>query len=275
MSELPPIGITTLVMYHPLRPVDCLVRALDSLRKATKVFQRVEVVIQGMCHHELPPPDAYAPMDLAYLWNKHNQGNSRPMAERFRHWMEVNPRRTEFWAKVDDDFVLPESGWDLLIEALESERSRGEFKIGAACLGTDKNRPQLINVSNGVFDRAPGIHAARVLRHGELEWAVADFVHNGATIYTREAFEAGCMFDAEYFVGGEHVDMWLQMHRAGFHGIATSVPKAQHLARYCTSEDYQAVRMDRQNFIRAYYRFNEKWKLRNPKLALAAGIPES
>jgi len=264
--------ITTLVMYHPLRPVDCLIRTLESLAKATKHSHRVEVFVQGMCRHDLPPTDAYAPMELVYLQSKANVGNSRPMAERFRHWMNIEKDETEFWAKVDDDFELPERGWDLLIEALDAERSREQYSIGAACLGTKQNFPQMFHIKDGVFDRVFGFCAVRVERIKELEWVVADFVHNGATIYTREAFEAGCMFDPAYFVGGEHVDMALQMHQVGLHSIATSNPKSVHFASKCTPEEYRLVRMDQTSFVRAHDHFVRKWGLKNPKLAKSAGL---
>jgi len=253
-------SITTIIMHHPDRPVDCLVRALDSLAASTTMDLVVEVVVQGRSRDgslpELPPVESF-PFELSYQMNASNIGNSLPLAQ------SAAKCRTGIWSKLDDDTVLPDKGWDLLLKVLEEEEQYTDepfvFDIGAVAFGHHDSIPRLIKVSEGYLYRVPG---SFVKRDGDgVSWEVADFGSNGATIYLPEVFSRGCGFDPTHFVVSEHIDMALQMSREGFHVIQVTEPLAPHNKNECTPAAYHGIRLSPKRIVEGYEKLRSKWGL--------------
>ena len=247
-------------MHHPDRPLDCLLAALDSLVNSTDMDLVVEVVVQGLSSDgslpELPAVDSF-PFELSYQFNSKNTGNSKPLAQ------SAARCRTDLWSKLDDDTLLPDKGWDLLLKVLGYEEQDPDspfgFDIGAVAFGHHDSIPRLLKTADGYLYRVPGSHAKR--EKGGVSWEVADFGSNGATIYLPEVFEKGCGFDPRHFVVSEHIDMGIQMMGKGFTVIQVTDPLAPHNKDACTPQVYHGVRLNPRFIVEGYERLVEKWGL--------------
>ena len=251
-------GITVSLLYHPLKRRSCLMGALRSLETSTNMPLIVEVIVQGSVKETLPQKNGFD-FDLRYIKNKKNLGVSAPLVN------AVARCKTEYWAKMDDDFLLTPFTWDHMVQAAKWATARG-FKVGSVFAGTEQNQPHLLVLDTpGVVDRTQG-YTFRSKKQGRGGWVAAHYVANGATIYMREVFEAGCMWDPAYFISGEHLDLVWQMYSKGFTGIAMRPSLAVHNDQECTRPEYGLLRMNPDNFINSYLHFKDKWGLSDAKL---------
>jgi GT2 family glycosyltransferase len=261
--------VHTFVPYHPLRPVDCLIRALDSLKTATKLDHRVEVAIQGPLPLgvELPPPEAF-PFQLIYFPLVRNRGNAVPANDSVSHFLS-SPAK--WWARLQDDIILPNRAWDTLIDLISWEKEKGEHKVGYAQIRTAKGnywmRPwqfeRALIGGSSVIRLREAYYAKRkgVLKHDKkVSWHVAGCTGFGSSVYHRKVFEAGCAPDRRYFVGLIDTDLAYQIHQAGYKSALTWEPMCEHTHQRCLGKgdkgkNYQRVRYG-QDIIRASRR---KW----------------
>jgi GT2 family glycosyltransferase len=258
-------SITVLVCHTPIRPVDCLVRTLDSLRKVTKVHSlNVEVVVQGPlpAGHELPPPGFFAADDLAltYIHNERNTGVAEPLYHSVERWREAGG---DFWGKVDDDVILAEGSFDTMLLTIELAQARGH-RVGCVHMNIGETEPVLLKAQKGQLVYKGGSYEKLPVTWGDIY--VIDFVGTGATLFTKTPFEEGCQFDPEYRIGGVDVDMAWQMVQKSIRSILMKRPRSKHDLGGCSPNEYVKVRWNPDEINRSGRIFKRKWGLVNPRL---------
>ena len=257
--------ITVLVCHTPSRPVDCLIRTLDSLKTVTTEYPlNVEVVVQGPCPagHELPPPglDVKNDIVLSYIHNERNTGLADPLTQSIGRWLET---RSGYWAKVDDDVILADGSFDTMLLTIELAEKRGH-KVGCVHMNIGDTRPVLLKPAGGILEYVPGQHDKLPVTWGDIY--VIDFVGTGATLFTRTPFETGCQFDPEYRIGGVDVDMAWQMTQKGIRSLLMKNPRSKHDLNKCSPNEYVKVRWNPEQINRSGKIFKRKWGLANPRL---------
>lgn len=274
-------GYTTCILHHPARPVDCVVRVLDALAGATREPHRVEVVIQGPSRDPLPPVDAYPRLELEYIQLPRNTGLSAPAAE------SMARATTRFWAKLDDDMVLPPRAWDILAGGIEGWAKRYGARAGAAMMATGGlNARRLVRRDGRLVeeDEGPDNLSMRT-RHGTFE--LSDVVGSGATLFDMAVLRAGsdltdgtghehqlgrvqpegrllAAFDPRYQVGGADVDLCMQMGERGWPLLLCTWPRVTHIYKECSPPAYEQDRWSAEDLEASRQIFASKWGVRPP-----------
>lgn len=271
--------VTTCVLHHPMRPVNCLMRALVSLDSATKREHNVEVIVQGalMGGVELPDQELFENIRLSYIHNEKNLGNAVPLIHSKERFIKTDHM---WWAKCDDDMSFPEGSWDRAIEALETEEKLGEYNCGCA----------MIAVPASMWSGVPRIfwHETRCNRVPLLRWkssgyvcrdegkqpryTVCDFADHGCTVFKRAVLEAGCAPDERLFTGGCDFDVCFQMLEKGFKSIHVSDPRSSHHHDECKPYRYGVIRYDPNQTRRAGRLLMEKWGVEIELLTKFTGL---
>jgi GT2 family glycosyltransferase len=257
--------ITVLVCHTPIRPVDCLIRTLDSISRASQDCSvNIEVVVQGPCPkgHELPPPGFHAGSDvlLKYIHNERNTGVAEPLTRSVERWLGSGG---DYWAKVDDDVILAEGSFDTMLLTIDLAQKRGH-KVGCVHMNIGDTRPVLLKATSGVLDYVPGQHEKLPVTWGDIY--VIDFVGTGATIFTKTPFDEGCQFDDRYKIGGVDVDMAWQMTQKGIRSILMTRPRSKHDLGNCSPNEYVKVRWNPDEINKSGRIFKQKWGLSNNRL---------
>jgi GT2 family glycosyltransferase len=257
--------ITVLVCHTPIRPVDCLIRTLDALRKVTAHHTLfVEVVVQGPLPkgHELPPAGVFGHdnLILSYIHNERNTGVAEPLKKSVERWKESGH---DYWAKVDDDVILADDSFDTMLLTIELAQKRGH-KVGCVHMNIGDTRPILLKPCDGALAYVPGQHEKLPVTWGDI--FVIDFVGTGATIFTPTPFEEGCQFDDRYRIGGVDIDMAWQMTQKGIRSILMINPRSLHDLKNCTPNEYVKVRWNPDEINRSGRLFRQKWGLTNSRL---------
>jgi GT2 family glycosyltransferase len=261
--------VTVLVCHVPTRPIGCLVRTLESLKKAsTKCAVKVEIVVQGPVpkEHDLPSMETLnrsvrnAQVSFEYFFNDTNTGVAEPLASSTERWLAGDGK---YWAKVDDDVVLADGSFDTILHVMDVA-SKGGKKIGCVHMNIGGIGTTLLSEQNGTLVYKHGSHEKLSLMWGDVH--VVDFVGTGATIFSRLPFENGCRFDPEYKIGGVDVDMAWQMTQKGIRSVLMLRPGCRHDVHMCSPGDYVGVRWDPESINRSGQIFLKKWGIENPQL---------
>lgn len=260
MSE----AIQVLVCHVPIRPVDCLVRTLDSLRCASKKREVVvQVVVQGPCDHELPPGGIW-PADnfsVHYAYNERNTGVAQPLAEHTKTWIDMGC--SGYWAKVDDDVVLCREAFDLMLDLIMTAIKVGHI-VGCCQMNVADIRPTLLSSEHGQLRRLAGAHGR--LQAATWDAAVVDTVGTGSTIFTPLPFLEGCRFEPSYVIGGVDVDMSWQMTRKGIRSLLVDTEGNKHDLGRCSSSEYTMVRWNPKSINKSGDIFKRRWGIVDPQL---------
>jgi len=248
-------GITTAVLYHPLRPLDCLVRSLRALEKAVEGREHVvDLFVQGQVA-SLPSPGDFE-FDLNITVYDKNRGIPLPCRKSVLRCID---RGHTWWSKVDDDIILPPGAFDTLIGVMEREDALGEYSIGAVQMstgpGTHAHTPKLFAMGERLT-LPVGSYAERT--EGEVSWSVCDCVGAGGAVYRASIFDS-CELDTSLTVGCDDTDLCLQMAHRGIRSALVTSPCSDHLVRECYNPDYKAVRYDRKLIDHCAALFLEKW----------------
>jgi GT2 family glycosyltransferase len=266
--------ITTCILYHPFRPLKCLLRALKTLNNATKLEHHVELIVQGLLPKgvNLPDPGNYQNIKLSYFYNKENLGIATPLAQSIKRFLKTDHK---WWAKFDDDMSFENGGWDLAIEALDNEDNIGEHNCSHAMLAVPSNmwsgKPRIFYIKNKTL---LWHHKSYTHRNVGLkpEYIICDHVDIGCTIYKRAVFEAGCIFDSNYFIGCINFDMSWQLYNKKFKAIMVINPRSNHHHGECKPFRYGAIRYDPRQINKSANYFEEKWGIKIPHLANFKGL---
>ena len=261
--------ITVLVCHVPTRPIGCLVRTLESLKKASaKNAIKVEIVIQGAVPkgHDLPSrdmlnsPASGSRASFEYFFNEQNTGVAEPLARSTERWLAGDGK---YWAKVDDDVILADGSFDTILHVMEVA-SKGGKKIGCVHMNIGGIGPTLLSEQDGTLVYKHGSHEKLSLMWGDVY--VVDFVGTGATVFSRLPFENGCRFDPEYTIGGVDVDMAWQMTQKGIRSVLMLRPGCRHDVHMCSPGNYVSVRWDAESINKSRQLFLRKWGIDNPQL---------
>jgi hypothetical protein len=257
--------LTTIVLYHPRRPLNCLLNTLGALEFATKKPHRVELVVQGPLQKGISLPRASEfKFELVVDHKEKNVGLSLPLHE------SIERLESPWWAKVDDDITIPKWGWDLLIRAIEAERKRGEFDVGAGFISPGDIPSRLFRKENGQLVFYNGTHATRKLS-GFANYEICDYSGMGVTVIPVETFKRGICPDPRYFVSGENIDFAYQMWMAGVQYAHMMNPTCVHHKHICTNAEYNQDRWSSEMIWRSCQIFYNKWHLKNAPLWNACG----
>jgi len=256
-------GFTTVVLYHPSRPLNCLIRVLKSLNQATKLYHKVELVVQGnpKLRLNLPRSSSFN-FDLDVIRKAKNTGVAFPLHE------SILRLETTCWAKVDDDIFLHPESWDLLLECIR-EPDTG-YNAMAAFISPGKMSPRLFKQQGNKLLLFDGSY--KNLERAGRKWSICDYTGLGATIVLKEAFDAGICIDGGYFVAGENLDFCYQLSLKGMKMIHMFEPRCRHEQKGCQSPSYAAIRWNRNVIADSALRFKAKWGLINPQLWEAGGL---
>jgi len=255
-------GFTTVVLYHPARPLRCLLGVLARLNNVTKLYHKVELFIQGAGPAIHIPPSSQFTFDLQVIRKKENTGVAVPLAE------SISRLDTTYWGKIDDDIFLPPSAWDLLLECIRL--SEKEFNTKAAFISPGKMSPILFRLDRNILKMQDG--SLKECVHAGKTWHICDYTGLGATIVLKEVFDSGITVDRNYFVAGENLDFCWQMKRNNFRFVHMTKPMCEHRQKGCQSAAYNAIRWDRKVIEKSALYFQKKWGLKNPQLWKACNL---
>lgn len=250
-------AITTVLVHTPLRPTGCALRALQSLRKATKRSHVVEFVVQGPMRKDVKLPDPKEFKDdfkLKYYMEPINTGVPTRLAE------SVERRRTPFWAKLDDDARLPSGAWDILIKCMMYECELGN-KIGAAQMAPQPGPTLLLHPDYQKKMLRVQRRAHAVRNFSWAKWHLVDVVGSGSSVFNGEVFEKGCQFVRDYKTGGSDIEIGWQMVQKNYKSILCVKPLSVHEHERCSSQKYQSVRMNKKEFKKSARIFFKRWGL--------------
>jgi SAM-dependent methyltransferase/GT2 family glycosyltransferase len=275
-------AVTTCVLHHPLRPVDCLDRALRSLDKATKREHHVEVIVQGplMEGVQLPDPKSFEHIQLVYFHNKQNLGNALPLNHSEQRFLKTDHM---WWAKCDDDMSFPSGGWDNAIDAILAEDKKGEFKCGCAFLAVPmpmwSARPRNFSRQKRTGGLPPTLQweergYANRNNNSRPRYIVCDFADHGCTVFRRSVFEDGCAAESRLFTGGVDFDMCFQMLDKGYKSIFVTDPRSAHHHDRCKPFKYGVIRYDPKQTNRSGQILLEKWGVEIEFLTKFQGLPQ-
>jgi GT2 family glycosyltransferase len=257
--------IQVLVCHVPIRPVDCLVRTLDSLRVASASRDVVvQVVVQGPCDHELPPGGIW-PEDrfsVHYAYNDRNTGVAQPLAEHTKTWIDMGSS-SSYWAKVDDDVVLRPGAFDLMLHVIVEAGRRG-YQVGCCQMNVAGAQAILLSAEYGQLKRTGGWH--QEFKCGPWTARVVDAVGTGSTIFTPLPFQQGCRFEPSYVIGGVDVDMSWQMTNKQIRSILVDAPGNVHDLAGCSSSAYHKVRWNPKSINKSGETFRRRWGIVDPCL---------
>lgn len=250
-------SITTILVHTPMRPTGCAIRALNSLCVATKMRHKVEFVIQGPVSDKskFPAPKRYKKFfDLRYFWEKENTGVPT------RLFQSVKRLDTDYWAKLDDDAILPRGAWDLLIRCINFEKDRG-IKVGAAFMAPIHTRGYVLKVDKKQKLLRTTTTPHSINDQSWAKWLLFDCVGSGATVFIDDVFYDGCNFVPRYKTGGSDVDMFWQMTQKGFKTIMCVRPNSIHEHQRCSNKSYDSIRRSRKELKKSAKIFFERWGL--------------
>ena len=267
----------TIVLHHPARPVNCLIRTLEALRGATAGDDHVvDVIVQGTKDDTYGYPKEVDGYHLRYC----EVGSNIGIGGGFKLGVERFLQTDAKWlAKIDDDIAVSRRGWDILAGIIEYERTENGRKLGASMMSTGRTRTRLLCESkspNGlniidVVDGDRGCGQSEMFGR-QVTWKLTDFSDVGCTIFPRELFESGCLPDEELHVGGIGLDLVYQGNQRGFNWSVCCSPLCDHFGADCHNMQYTSVRNNKDTYIRSHLHFYKKWGVVPMPLARAAGM---
>jgi len=272
-------AVTTMVLYHPARPLKCLCNALRSLNGATKLPHRVEIIVQGNVE-ALPRKKDYPNLDIVFFRKRGNAGTGPRLREAVERFLKSDHK---WFCKCDDDMTFPAGGWDHLIAIHEKEKELGEYRLGCAMLAVPKRMWAGIPRLFEVLDRKDNLPVLKwEIAHyenreikGGPRWYVCDFADHGCTMFSRDVFESGILPDPTYFAGGNDFDLCQQMLRGGFKSALCIRPRSGHHHQGCKPGKYKKIRYNPLHTNASGEHFMEKWGFEIPMLTTFGGFQKT
>jgi len=264
MYPLEPSIVHTTILHHPARPASCLQLTLDTVRKATKLPHRVELVVQGPptdaeWADRIPEPFEEDDFQLEITYREKNDRIGIPLKTSFECGMMLGAK---WLAKVDDDMEIPEGAYDTMIRCAESEDGMEEFITGAVSLQNESVRATCIKkkrLHGGQYVFETKKNWPRARRKNQLDqWIVSDVIGASCSLYRREIFDKGCMWDQKLHVL-EDFDISLQMKEKGFSPLICMSQHAIHHKKRCVNAAYRSDRRRVAWLKESAMRFQEKW----------------
>jgi hypothetical protein len=254
-------------------------RLLERLVKATSRPHRVEVVYQGGEVDFDIMPDGLEMQAANY---RKNVGVGPALVESIARFMVDSSIRPDYWAKVDDDALIPYGCWDDLIDAMEMHNQTFPNKTvrAMANVNPQKLSPQMVNVVDGRgesqgkkvlrFTNRASLRRSFAGKGGRrIDYAVCDQVGHGATVFDWRLFsDHGLMVDSNYIVGGVDIDFTMQIKAGNCVSLLCGPPFSQHFHAKCSdpSGEYNKIRYNKEQIRKSGAYFEQKWGVRNERL---------
>lgn len=173
--------------------------------------------------------------------------------------MALEDPEMRYWAKLDDDATVPPGCWDDLVFCLDEARKAG-FRAAAA-MACPPGLTPLFLVKDGRTVRPKRGPAIRRAKSGQCIWRVCGMVGSGASVYTREVLEAGCVADPGFFSAGVDLDVAWHMQSLGYVSLLCDPPASQHFPKQVNSHEYEMIRRAAEHRSSAATYFAKKWGL--------------
>ena len=253
-------AVSVLVPHHPLRPASVLKKVLSRIDRATEMPTVVDLYVQGPC--QLPN---FKGLDLQVnvIQKKRNMGMAAPCEDSIRNMLE---RKHAYWAKVDDNALIPSRSIDKMANVLSFERDAGKYNVGCVQLANDRQASELpcgIRLSRQVKNGLPVFELDRCAiafrKMGKQSWVVGDMVGSGHSLFRRDVFERGVRPDQDYFVGYIDFDMCLQMHVRGILCALLTTSQVRKEREGCYPKAYKRIRRHTPVLWESAHIFERKW----------------
>lgn len=255
-------GVTTAVLHHTARPVSCLLQVLDSLDKAVGDREHVvDLYMQGEGAGDQEVDVSKYGFDLVVHQSEKNLGIPYPCSRSIQNCLE---RGHDWWAKVDDDILMPARGIEFLLDVFSCEDSIGDVVLGAVQMSTGAKThahiPKIFALSkDGVLERSSGYALER--ERGGLLWKICDCVGSGGTVFRSALFREGVIDIDTRVLWGSDSDLCYQLRHQGYRVALVQEPTTEHL-RHCYTPKYMQIRQSKEDLDASLRVFGDKWGVR-------------